>query len=90
MAKQHDDDDGRVIFDMSGLNDISKPSLENLGEARKKPNKSERRQRPYVEMSNSDARKAAFSATLAALLVAGVFIVGIGLFILFCVYVWFR
>lgn len=84
QPKKYDDDDGRVIcsMDVSGMrrHDKSIPRMRTapLQVAQGEP------------MTRSEARRYAWYAVKAGLLVATVFSVAWVLFILFCTQVWFR
>ena len=79
--KNYADDDGRVIANMNveGMPDYSphQPLSDSNGQELPPPTKAEMRSL----MAN---------AVLAALAIAGVFILAMFLFILFCTEVWFR
>lgn len=88
--KKRDDfiDDGRTVADMSGVGSMFSPAPKP---AKSKPEESDEPDVPKAEpLTREQARWAAFAAMRAALLVAGVFIGAMALFVLFCVYVWFR
>lgn len=50
----------------------------------------EENQQPKVEWSKRDMRRYIVASTLAGLAIAGIFVLGMLLFLLFCVFVWFR
>lgn len=92
--KKYEDDDGRVIADMSGL---SRPSLFRPGKPAEKParqsedaSEQEREDRPWeeTEMSREDRRAYIWAALKAALAVAAVYIVVLGLLIAFLLWLW--
>ena len=87
MAKQrklHDDDDGRVIANM---NVDGMPWYQ----------RSERQTSPipkgrsdcFSDLTKEETREIIRGALKASLLIAGVFILAMFLFILFCLYIWF-
>ena len=85
QKKQFDDDDGRVICNMS--------SVEGTSWQQKEPRPENR----YMEtpaqgepLTRSEARRFTFQAVLASLLIVSVFAVTWILFILFCTQVWFK
>ncbi len=78
--KQYDDDDGRTVADMN---------VEGLPwyvQKREKPPVSETPE----ELDPAQKRAALRGMLAAALLIAGIFIVGALLFILFCLYIWLK
>ena len=85
--KQYDDDDGRVIADMSdvGRQPLLIPRFDHLhkSERRDMGSEEETEKRPEYEVQyTSEERRAMIGGTLAAaLLIGGVFIVCIGLLI---------
>lgn len=100
--KQYDDDDGRTIAPMNidGMPwHVELPSDQfrsEDGEDEKSPEDAYleqlRQEDPEAakRMERKDTFRMAFAAFRASMLVAGVFLVVMLLFILFCVYVWFR
>jgi len=80
MKKQeYAEDDGRVIADMSLLD--NKPARKTDERATKAPG---------VEMSKAELRSVTLHAVLAGLVIAGIFLAAVALFILFCTNIWFR
>lgn len=81
--KQHEDDDGRVICDMDveGMPWHGKRSRERAAA---------QRQAHGDQLNASETRQAIWGAVLAALSVVGVLSLTMVLFVLFCIYVWFR
>ena len=77
--RRYDDDDGRVIADMN---------VEGMPWHR--PEAPDGEGGEPVQLSPAEARAAMWGALKAALLVAGVFILGAFLFILFCEHVWLK
>ena len=79
--KTYDDDDGRVIANMNvdGMPwyvDMAKKKQERTGDD--------------PELTKEEMRYTIWGALKAGLLIAGVFVVGALIFILFCVFVWFK
>lgn len=84
LPKNFDDDDGRVICSM----DVEGMRWHDKAARRKK---SEVHQAAQGEqMTRSEARRFAWYAVQAGLLIATVFSVVLVLFTLFCTQVWFR
>lgn len=84
MAKQrktYDDDDGRVIANM---NVDGMPWF--VESARKKQESSG----SELDLNKEETKYVIWGAMKAGLLIAGVFILGALIFILFCLFVWFR
>ena len=84
--RTYDDDDGRVIADMSGLD---RPSM-FVPRARKKDERPpEDDDRPWESMLTPEERRITILAALkAALLIALAFILGLGAVILLMVLLW--
>jgi len=81
--KKYADDDGRVIANMNV------EGMRWYSEA--KPLDREPERAPDIpELTKAETRVFIFGALKAALLIGGIFIGAAALFILFCVYVWFR
>ena len=85
--KRYDDDDGRVIAPMNvdgmpwhrkDISDRTDRLPEGNGE------------QDQITLTDSEKRAMAGGVFAAALLVAGIFVLAGLLFILFCVFVWFR
>ena len=79
--KTYDDDDGRVIANMNvdGMPwyvDMAKKKQERTGDD--------------PELTKEEMRYTMWGALKAGLLIAGVFVVGALIFILFCLHVWFA
>ena len=87
MAKKktYDDDDGRVIANMNV--DGMPWSMSDALSRRKKPDE---KLPSSSDFSDVDSREIVKGAVKAGLVIAGVFLAGAALFILFCLYVWFR
>lgn len=93
-------DDGRVVADMSqvhaGLMDVIAPTgLREIfsGHRARKPRVSSGETPPAaapVNLTKGEMRALLKASLKASLLISGIFITGAGLFILFCIYVWFR
>ena len=85
MAKKkkvYDDDDGRVIANM---NIDGMPWY--MDAERKAKRKSESN---FDDLSKKETRALVFGVMKAGLLIAGAFLVAALIFILFCIFVWFR
>ena len=80
--KVYDDDDGRVIANM---NVDGMPWY--TGDVRRKKRSSES---DMKKKKKSETRAIVAGAMKAGLLVSGVFLLGALIFILFCVFVWFK
>ena len=81
--KLHDDDDGRVIANMN----VDGMPWYQRGEGfdRKKREQAS----DFSDLTKEETREILKGAMKASLLIAGVFILAMLLFILFCLYVWF-
>ena len=95
--KVHDDDDGRTIADMSGVNRQPLFVPRGLRDASRKPQRQEpedpqREERPWEKqeelLSREERRWYILGALKAALLIALAFILGLGLAILVMVLAW--
>ena len=85
--KIYDDDDGRTIADMSGVDGgFSNP----FGKKKKTVNEPDQKQNPHNEpiMTKKETMWYVFGALKAALLIAGAFIIGLGLLIWLMLTVW--
>jgi len=89
MAKRklHDDDDGRVIANMN---------VDGMPWYQRSQHQIRRNSAPqgesgsdYSDLTREETREIVKGAMKAGLLIAGVFILAMLLFILFCLYVWF-
>ncbi|MBQ8830609.1 MAG: hypothetical protein IJ017_03315 [Oscillospiraceae bacterium] len=80
--KVYDDDDGRVIANM---NVDGMPWYSGDDRRGKRASESD-----MSDLTKSEARAIVTGAMKAGLLVAGVFLLGALIFILFCVFVWFK
>lgn len=92
--KKYEDDDGRVIADMS---DISRPNLMHLGSPVSKPTpapqevpEQTKEDRPWEsdEMSREDRRAYIWAALRAGLLIGLVYLVGFGLLTALLLWLW--
>jgi len=86
MAKQrkfHDDDDGHVIASMNV--DGMPWYRRSEGFSRGKGDSAS----DFSDLTKEETREIVKGAIKASLLIAGVFILGMFLFILFCLYIWF-
>lgn len=94
--KQYDDDDGRQIANMSDVQINSfgfgyTPKRRRFPKA--VPDTKNQNQYEYANvapLTKKETRFMMFRAMLAALGIAMIFIAGAALFILFCIYIWFR
>lgn len=94
--KVYDDDDGRTIADMSGIG--SQPMFlprvpgAQRGRPAEQPGAEPADDRPWEDssMSREDRRMYILGALKAGLLIALVFIVGLGLLILLLLWLWNR
>jgi hypothetical protein len=93
---KYPDDDGRVVADMSqvvkvGMLDLIAPEglRQRLGGRRPGGSSNTGNTEP-IELTEGELKALMKASLKAALLLAGVFIGAAGLFILFCIYVWFR
>lgn len=82
-------DDGRVVAPMNMEQIASYTSNSNVSSARTRA-KEAAPMMEYEELTPKEKLAFTFGMLKAAFLVGAVFIGGIGLFILFCVFVWFR
>lgn len=86
--KTYEDDDGRVIANMNidGMpwyaEDARKRREENFRKAETASD--------FSDLSRKETWEIIKGATKAGLLISGIFIAGAALFILFCLFVWFR
>lgn len=104
-TKKYDDDDGRTIAPMNieGMPWYVGPSA--AGSKKKKPENGGDDESPeeqyrrqlmeedpdaYRKLDKRETRALMFASFKAAMLVAGVFLIGFTIFICFCVFVWFR
>lgn len=92
--KKYEDDDGRVIADMSG---VSRPNLMHLGGPTSKPTppvqpmpEQTKEDRPWesTEMSREDRRAYLWAALKAGLLIGLVYLVGLGLVTVLLLWLW--
>ena len=82
--KLHDDDDGRVIANMN----VDGMPWYQRGE-RKLFGAQSKRGSDFSDLTKEETREIIKGALKASLLIAGVFILAMLLFILFCLYIWF-
>lgn len=85
--KNYDDDDGRTIADMSGVG-APAPMFGGIGKKKMEQEQPEEEQTPPIDLTHKERRMYIFGALGAALLIAGAFIVGLGLAILLMLLVW--
>lgn len=86
MAEQHkryDDDDGRVIASMN-VDGMPWYQRSQRFDRNKREQASD-----FSDLTKEESREIVKGAMKAALLIAGVFILAMLLFILFCLYIWF-
>lgn len=93
--KKYEDDDGRVIADMSG---ISRPGLILPGEPSSRPRpqqpkpqeETEEDLRPWEDsgMSREDRRAYIWAALKSALLIGAIYVVAFGLLIALMIWLW--
>ena len=85
QRKLHDDDDGRVIANMNvdGMPWYQRSQRQFPGFPKTK------RGSDFSDLTKEETREIIKGALKASLLIAGIFILGMLLFILFCLYVWF-
>ena len=81
--KLHDDDDGRVIANMN-VDGMPWYQRSERFERNKREQASD-----FSDLTKEETREIVKGAMKASLLIAGVFILAMLLFILFCLYVWF-
>lgn len=81
--KQYDDDDGRVIASMN-VDGMPWYQRSQRFDRNKREQASD-----FSDLTKEESREIVKGAMKAGLLIAGVFILAMLLFILFCLYVWF-
>lgn len=91
--KKYDDDDGRTIADMSGVDhsSIFFPQISDTSDSRKEHQESrtdDNRQREDNSFSKEDRRAYILGALSAALLIAAIFIVVFGILIWLLLAMW--
>ena len=85
--KQYEDDDGRTIADMSALTPGG--GFKGFTQNKKKQEEQEREERPWEDtFTREERRMYMLGALKAALLIALVFIVGLGLVTAFLLFLW--
>ena len=83
QRKQYDDDDGRVI---ASMNVDGMPWYQRI----QRFDRNRREQASdFSDLTKEENREIVKGAMKAGLLIAGVFILAMLLFILFCLYIWF-
>ena len=90
MAKQkktYDDDDGRVVASMNvdGMPWHIRDGIKRREQEAQNPNRLD-----FSDLTEDETKEIVKGAMKAALLIGSIFMLGIGLFLLFCVFVWFR
>jgi len=94
--KQYDDDDGRKIADMSDVNVTAFGFDYNPKRRRSNKKAPAVHETTVIDRANAqpltkeETRSMMFTAMLSGMGIALVFIVLAALFVLFCIYVWFR
>ena len=90
MAKKktYDDDDGRVIANMNV--DGMPWSMRDVMSRRRKSDERLNSEQDFSDLTKEETRELVKGAMKAGLLIGGVFLAGAFLFILFCLFVWFR
>ena len=81
--KLHDDDDGRVIANMNvdGMPWYQRSERQMWGRSKHSSD--------FSDLTKEETREIVKGALKASLLIAGIFILAMLLFILFCLYIWF-
>lgn len=100
---KYKDDDGRVVADMSqvvkvGMLDLIAPEGLRTRLGGKRPGSSAQITNPEnqhgiaepIELTDGELKALMKASLKVAFLLAGIFILAAGLFMLFCIYVWFR
>jgi len=93
--KQYDDDDGRQIADMSGV-DVTMFGFASGSRFRKKKktkedkDREDKLQKEVLTLTKRETRVMMFRAMFVSLLIGLAFVAVAALFILFAIYVWFR
>lgn len=88
MSKQDYDDDGRTVSDMTFTEKTTwYNTFRELSNRRSKTPKPQNIREANIELSKEETRSFIFSALLAGLSIAAVFIVTFYLFILFCIHI---
>lgn len=89
--KTYDDDDGRIISDMSLTHQTHwYDSFSSDRDKKKRTTKKQSLAEANIVLSKSETKSYIFSALLAGITIALVFIGSFYLFILFCIYIWFQ
>ena len=85
--KTHEDDDGRVIANMNvdGMPWHIRDGIKRREQQAKDPNRLD-----FSDLTEEETKEIVKGTMKAALLIGSIFMLGIGLFLLFCVFVWFR
>jgi len=92
MSKKiYDDDDGRIVSDMRFTEQLHwYDSFSSNRDKKKKGPKKQSLAEANIVLSKSETKSYIFSALLAGLTIAFVFLGSFYLFILFCIYIWFQ
>ena len=78
--KTYDDDDGRVIANMN---------VDGMPWYLEAAHKKQEQSRSELELTKEETKAVIWGAVKAGLLIAGVFVLGALIFILFCLHIWF-
>ena len=90
MAKKktYDDDDGRVIANMNV--DGMPWSIRDVISRRKASDEQVQGGQDFSDLTREETRELVKGAVKAGLLIGGAFVLGAFIFILFCLFIWFR
>jgi len=89
--KEFEDDDGRIVSDMTFLEKTTwYESFSALSNITKKEPKKQSLHEANIQLTKKETKSYVFSALLAGLSIALVFIGSFYLFILFCLNIWFK
>lgn len=93
-SKKYDDDDGRQIADMSNTYEVNYLGFfgirRTLSDKKKKVSETSETTVQVPPLTKRETRKIMFNALLGGLAIGSVFVVLAAIFILFCVFVWFK
>jgi len=92
MSKnEYDDDDGRIVADMHFTEQLHwYDSFSSNRDKKKKGIKKQSLADANIVLSKSETKSYIFSALLAGVTIALIFIGAFYLFIMFCIHIWFR
>lgn len=93
--KEYDDDDGRQIADMSGVDNslYTYSTIRKVKKKKKEENpekKNDSVHREELVLTKKETRAMMFHAMWSSLLIGLVFVVLAAIFLLFAVFIWFR